>query len=48
MNGWMDGWMDGVGDIPQTIVTTRAPAVLIKSEFENMKLQMNEFPGSVP
>ena len=40
--------MDGMGDIPQTNMTTRAPAVPIKSEFENMKLhQMNEFPGSV-
>ena len=22
------GWMDGVGDTPQTVMTTRAPAVL--------------------
>ena len=25
----LSGWMDGVGDTPQTVTTTRAPAVLI-------------------
>ena len=38
-------WMDGVGD---SLRLLRLLVVLIKSEFENMKLQMNEFPGSVP
>ena len=28
-NVGLDGWMDGVGDTPQTVMTTRAPSVLI-------------------
>ena len=32
---WMDGWM---GDTPQTVMTTRAPAVLIIPPFEMKKV----------
>ena len=39
--------MDGVGDSLR-LLWLLLLVVLIKSEFENMKLQMNEFPGSVP
>ena len=28
MSDWMDGWMDGWMDTLQTVMTTRAPAVL--------------------
>ena len=28
MSEWVSGWMDGWMDTPQTVTTTRAPAVL--------------------
>ena len=32
LDGWMDGWMD----TPQTVTTTRAPAVLIIVPLHNI------------
>ena len=31
LSGWMDGWV--MGDTPQTVMTTRAPAVLTTLEL---------------
>ena len=33
--GWMDGWV--MGDTPQTVTTTRAPAVLTKSQCQTVR-----------